>query len=354
MSPLFVPGSRAPPFDPREFRINDTSINVISEPLESYANMTLYGVSRFYNSRMLWHCVMDSLYPTYWTMTTYTGHIMDADWTHKSNPNYGRYIDKNNDIMVMDNFGGTDLYFLRALSDNPIIQWREWKSQKCYRNAVLGIRKTDEKASDDNALRRDGLIVKYHIDKDGVRGLRKHMLEWAETSVENCEPSGQKPLVLVVGRKPRTENDLKRKIINFDDLFNATRELCPDCDVQTIDFQKYDKKGQLRFTCNVSAIIGVHGSGLIHGAWMRPSTEAHPTAIVEIFPYKYTCRDWYYQQTQINGQEYYPIYTLHLNQSRWDKHNNPEKVERCHTLEDECLRNRCHNFLRDQSMIIMD
>jgi hypothetical protein len=52
------------------------------------------------------------------------------------------------------------------------------------------------------------------------------------------------------------------------------------------------------------------------------------------------------------GVEYYDVKTLSLNQSSWAVGHNPAKVERCHTLEGECLRPRCHDFLRDQSIIV--
>jgi hypothetical protein len=44
------------------------------------------------------------------------------------------------------------------------------------------------------------------------------------------------------------------------------------------------------------------------------------------------------------------VHTLSVNQSSWEKFHNATKVKRCHTQEGECLRGRCHDFLRNQSI----
>ncbi|KAK8871105.1 hypothetical protein M9Y10_009018 [Tritrichomonas musculus] len=163
-----------------------------------------------------------------------------------------------------------------------------------------------------------------------------------------CEPSSSSPLVLIIKRK--TEKEIRR-LINHDEIVNVTKSLCPFCEVREIELQKYDKYGQIRVTCGASLIAGVHGSGLTHAMWMKPSTEENPTALFEFLPYKYTCRHWYQQMCETFGVQYYPIYTNFLNQSRWEPGHNATKVNRCHTNDGECERGRCHDFLRDQSII---
>lgn len=341
---FLVPGFRAPPNDPQRFRITKDRIAVSTEPFGEYKNITGVIGSRFYNSRMLWHCTMDSLFPTYWTMTSYTSNITDSDWGHEENPNYGIEFDNTSEIVVFDDFGSTALYFLRALSDRPPVLIG--RARKCYRNVILGLRKSSKNAESKD---EHSLTMRYDIDPQGVRGLRRVMLEWANTSEENCVPSKENPYILVIHRRGTEE---KRRIINADELINATKEMCPKCNVSEVDLQTFDKKGQVRAVCKASALIGAHGSGLTHVAWLRPTTNNHPTTLIELFPYKYTCRDWYEQEANTSRVGYIAIHTLHLNQSRWESWHNKDKVARCHTLEGECLRGRCHDFLRDQSMIV--
>jgi hypothetical protein len=213
---------------------------------------------------------------------------------------------------------------------------------------VLGLRKS-EKTPTLNRPGRDNLLLPYEIDPDGVDGMREEMLTLAETTAESCQPSPEEPRVLIIHRKINRE---KRRIVNIDEVFQATVEMCPHCVVQIVDFQTFDKNGQVRLTCDASVLIGMHGSGLIHAGWINPSTPDLPAAVVEFFPFQYTCRTWYAQYAKMLRIQHYPVYTLNLNQSRWDPWHNETKVARCHTNEGECLRGRCHDFLRDQSSVV--
>jgi hypothetical protein len=346
--PVFlVPGARAPPFDPSEYRVKGSMIRTSRQTKRAFVDVTGFFGSRFYNTRMLWHNVMDSLFPTYWTMTTYASQRFGSEWG-ETGDGYGRIINHTNEILVYDDAGAVALFYLKALSENPIQQfWERWPA-KCYRRIVLGLRKSERVAMDVHN-ERDGLLLRYEIDPDGISGMRKEMLEFAGTSVEKCEPSIERPLVLIIERKTKQQI---RKILNPEDFIQATQDLCPGCEVRTVDLQEFDKLGQVRFTCNASVLIGVHGSGLIHAGWMRRSADRTPTSIIELLPFHYTCRDWYHQYARMLGMEYIAVYTLNQNQSRWEPWHNASKVERCQTLPDECFRIRCHDFLRDQSIIV--
>jgi hypothetical protein len=98
----------------------------------------------------------------------------------------------------------------------------------------------------------------------------------------------------------RTTQEIRR-ITNENYVVNATRELCPFCDVQVVDFEGMNSIEQIRFSCGISLLVGVHGSGLTHVAWMKPSSEKQPTGVVEFFPYKYNCRNWYEQCAKAFG-----------------------------------------------------
>ena len=339
---FLVPGSRAPPNDPQEFRITKERIVVMPELSDEFENVTGVIGSRFYNSRMLWHCAMDSLAPTFWTMTSFSSNVTDSEWGHEENEAYGMAIDRTSELVVFDNFGSTALFYLRALTKRPplLIGSR----RRCYRTAILGLRKTSANAEFQDER---SLMVRYDIDPQGVRGLRGVMLEWA--GLNKCVPSKSNPLVMIINRRT---NEEKRRILNFDELINSTKEMCPICNVTAIDLQDYDKQGQVRVVCGASALIGAHGSGLTHVAWMNPSSAEFPTTLIELFPYKYTCRNWYEREANMARVGYIAVHTLNINQSRWASWHNEEKVARCHTLEGECERGRCHDFLRDQSIIV--
>jgi hypothetical protein len=175
------------------------------------------------------------------------------------------------------------------------------------------------------------------------------MLEFADASADECQPDPRRPRVVVIRRPSEFEI---RRILNENALVEAARELCSFCEVQIVEFEEMMMNDQLKFTCGTSLLIEIHGSGLIHAAWMNSSTPERPTAVVEFFPYKYNCRTWYKQCANTFGIQHFAIHTQNVNQSRWEKFHNHTKVERCHTLDDECMRGRCHDFLRDQSIYV--
>jgi hypothetical protein len=287
---------------------------------------------------MLWHNVMDYLYPLFWTMTTFFS---------QDNEKYGSWINLTNQVHSYDDDGGVGLFFIESLTNNQVTYGRSDVAIKhCYKNAVLGMRKFSRPFMWEMA--RSGLVLPYDLDPVGVTGVRKYMLKRAGTSEETCKPSTSSPVVYLIGR---TGQEGVRRILNDELVFNATKEMCPSCAVSVVDFQQWDKLGQVLAACNASVLIGIHGSGLVHANWMARSNETNPTAIIEFLPYLYTCRNWYKVMAETIGVEYFAIQTLSLNQSRWAVGHNPTKVHRCHTLEGECFRPRCHDFLRDQSII---
>ena len=378
---FLIPGSKPPPFDREEQRITADKINVISNPNDyTFKNVPVQLTSRYFNIRMLWHNIMDLLVPTFWTMTSHYAKVKSEKWGSNENipystaiNKYGYDINRSYDIIMYDNEGPYSLFYIKALSDHDLILGSRIKKPRCYQNAYIGLRKTEFEPTLERR-QREGLTYQYYIDPEGILGLRKIMLRAADTDCD-CSPSIQKPIVIIIKRKQpkpsepkledinatfRNNNETKitqenneiRKIINMDEVVNATKKLCPFCDVQEIDLQKFDKLGQIRYTCNATMLIGMHGSGLTHGVWLKPSTPENPTAVVEFVPYKFTCKDWYKQMSELFRVQYYAIHTNNINQSRWASWHDPNKVERCHTGEDECKRMRCHDFLRDQSIIV--
>jgi hypothetical protein len=343
-SVLIVTSARPPPFDPIENRITKDRIGIVRSATSPFVDYPGLLMSRFFNDRMLWHNVADSLIPAYWTMTSFYSNVTNTRWKQNGNKRYGLEIDHDTAIILYDTFGTTGLFFLKALSDRPIVRLEKGSPNQCHRNMVLGLRKSEIKP---NLTSGDGrnLVHPYQIDPVGVRGLRKEILTVAATNETACLRSGP-PIVLIVQR-----NRTARSLLNVQEVFNATIGLCPTCDVRLIDFQQFDKYGQVRYCCNVSAVIGIHGSGLVHSAWLQPSTPESPSGLIEFFPYKYDCRDWYAQLAAIVGIQYIPVYTLHANQSRWEPTINASRMLACQ-MGNECMRGRCHDYLRDQSISV--
>lgn len=342
-----IPGARAPPYDVKDSRIKSIHLRYIETNFTAFSNTTAVIGNRYYNSGMMWHALMDGIFPIYWTMSTYASNITDNEWGHEENENYGIMIDKDAEFIMWDKFDIRDIIYLDALF-HTMVKYDSSSLNRCYRNAILGLRKNERNPIDVKKNRSD-LLLPYEIDPRGVRGLRSHMIRWAGGSVADHEPSMQHPLVLLITRDIQ---NLRRALLNPHDVINATRKMCPHCDIRETVLEDMTYEDQVLLTSKASVIMGVHGSGLTHVGWMKPSEKHTPTAMIELIPYKYTCRDWFEQASKIAGVEYYAVHTLDIEHSRWNTGHNSTKVHRCHTAEGECLRKRCHDFLRDQSIIV--
>lgn len=348
---FIIPGARTPPFDPDHDRFKKGKIQYNYREVKAddgiWVKENTFVVGRFFNHMMLWHLIMDFITPIYWTLTSVHAKMFSDDWSVEKDPGYGTEFDQNNRIHVYDEFPKFQMEFISALTNHSIVFLRKTDDCYCYKSVVLGLRKS-EKNPVYTRRKRDGLRVPYQIDPYGVKGLRQRMLNFSNVE-EDCIPNIQNPKVIIIQRKG---SKIIRSILNVDDVYNLTKEMCPFCNITVMDFNSMSKRKQIAFMCDVSLLIGIHGSGLTHGMWMHPSTNDYPTALVEMFPYKYECRNWYQQLATIARIQYIPIYTTSINNSRWDPWHNLTKVQRCHTQEGECERGRCHDFLRDQSIIV--
>jgi hypothetical protein len=209
---FFVPGARPPPFDPVDFRITADMIRTSRNTDREFSDIPAFFGSRFYNTRMLWHNVMDSVFPTYWTMTTYYSGIFDEQWGHKENARYGTTINRTNEILLFDNSGSVALFFLKALSVHPIRLLEGFWPSRCYRCLVLGLRKS-ERSSRTHLSEQDMLLVPYELDPDGVRGVRRELLEFAGADPDLCKPSIETPVVLIVHRSWMSVGKLRNDLV---------------------------------------------------------------------------------------------------------------------------------------------
>lgn len=342
-----IPGARPPPYDVKETRIKSIHLRYIDSNFTEFSNATAVIGSRYYNQGMMWHILMDGIVPIYWTMSTYASGIMDNDWGHPESDSYGVALDHSAEFIMWDNFDMRGIIYLDSLF-HTMIRYDSPSFSKCYRNAILGLRK-NEKNPIDTKKNRSNLLLPYEIDPRGVRGLRAHMIRWAGSKVMTYEPSKAHPVVLFI---IRSNVGLRRALLNSGDVISAVKKMCPNCEIRETLLEQMSYEEQVLAAAQASVIMGVHGSGLSHVNWMKPSSPEQPSGLIEFIPYKYTCRNWFEQAARVASVEYYGIHTPDVNHSRWEDWHNATKVERCQTEEGECLRIRCHDFLRDQSIIV--
>jgi hypothetical protein len=137
----------------------------------------------------------------------------------------------------------------------------------------------------------------------------------------------------------------KRHLVNKMELVNATRKWCPECLVDHFYASNETVRDQLNFVCNASILIGIHGGGLAHMLFQQPSTPDAPTAVIEILPYRYSCRNWYRFAAITAHVRYFRWINPYLNNSLPFRGS---KMSPCFTGNEPCMSDQCHDLLRDQ------
>jgi len=273
--------------------------------------------SRYFNNQMLWHNVVDCLIPVFVTAKT-------------NNLSFS-----NTKILLYDNFGKYGLYYLKMLSSIDIISK---KSKICVRECIVGLQKYPRFFNSISKIQ-----FNYTINPETVVGLREYILNHSVIA-----PDPKRPKIVIVSRKDLSS----RVIINKQQLFESIKFHYPSARVHLLELETMDKLSQAKFISDASVLIGIHGSGLTHVLWMSPSSAESPTALLEILPYKYTCRNWYEMLAKAAKVKYFPIHTTSINNSTWKNTTNTQKINKCFASEQECLNPKCHDFLRDQSVTI--
>ena len=325
------PSSHSPPYNRRESTIGRKNIKVITTNNninKDWSNATGIISARYYNHMMLWHNLMDFVVPIYAT-------IQNSSYTDEGK--------ENCQVVVYDNDGKFGLFYARPICpNNEIIPG--FSSDECFKKIIIGNIKHIDKQNESK------INLHYNIKHDQIKGMRQKFLK--EMNKTECKVDQKHPKIAIIMRKQKKDKEQKRMILNIDEVVNETKKICPKCSVEKIDLQSMSKQDQVRYACDLSLLVGIHGSGLIHALWMEESTKEHRTAMVEILPYMYNCRDWYHKLADMAGVDYIPIRTKKLNQSRWPEWHNPDKVKKCHSDKNLCTQGSCHDFLRDQSVIV--
>ena len=162
---------------------------------------------------------------------------------------------------------------------------------------------------------------------------------------EKCEPDPKHPRIVIAFR-----NSTMRDIVNQDELTEFIRSICPNCIVDPYVYGGESFGEQMLRYCNASILLSIHGSQLSHMVWMKIGDVTKPTAVIEIKPYKYDCRDWYEQIANGAGIKYYQWINPNRSNTRTGRSERPgfsrSQYETCASGKSSCLA--CHDYLRDQ------
>lgn len=345
-------GSRYYPYDIIESRYSNQTIHILSSFPSNYItiNEQTLITTRPYNIRMLFHNIVDFVIPLYTTITSFQNQIFNFDFNYSndsilSHPLFG-YINQTFSIYLWDQHSDKyNLFYAKYLSLKPI----EFISTQpiYFKNAILGLLKTEKEHSNKSS---SSINRMYEFDSLALHGFREYFLEHIQKNQTFIKEKVKKsPIITIIQRKTDKE---ERRIININEVENATKEECPFCKVNVVDLQKYNKNQQVLLIAQTSLLIGVHGSALAHLVWMHPTDSLHHTGVIEILPYMYTCRNWYQKLANGFGVWYSALNTKNISQSRWDSFHNITKVKKCHANTSSCYSGSCNEFLKSQSVII--
>ncbi|KAK8893307.1 hypothetical protein M9Y10_021724 [Tritrichomonas musculus] len=371
--PFLTLGARSPPFDRSEGRLIYEP-SVIHEPLSKipgeivhYSSTPLcYIMSRFYNSIMLWHTTFDFLVPAFHMFDKFEKNekpsiTNNSNKNEKSkNPlpkNSTSGNDQNNRYLFIRDFE-VDAYpeLIKTLSNHKIIfLYNDFVTRK-FDRVIVGIEKLEINPS--SARPGEGMFnIKYNFTKETAPNLRSSVLSALSIKEDPIDPFS--PLILIIERKDTSH----RFFVNIDDIEEYLLSRCDFCRVKRIDYTNENFTSQAGLTNRASVLIGVHGSGLANCLWMHPSTEKAPTAMIELFPNGYSCRDWFHGAANVSRVEYYSVMGKKDREKikivKKDKFKNStfddsekEKLNYCKSHQELCSTTLCHDLLRDQNVTI--
>lgn len=312
-SPLLVLGARSPPYDKKRDRIYSIKVEIdrnktIPENRVIHNETTQY-VSTYYNMQMLFHSLFDFSLPLFYTFLA----IPDLKYKLK------RVAIPNDADFPMNK------KFVQAFVDS----FGRIKRNHCYKDLIVGMEKVKDQET--GKLYQFPYNFTYHY--------HPYILEKFEIIKNRSEITKlipKKPIILFSGRKTN-----RRSLSNYDELFERMKnEFSEKFDIEKIFYEEHDMATQIEKTYKSSIMIGIHGSGLSHVCWMRPGT-----VMVEIFPYRFDCRDWYERTTNVSAVKYFKYVPK-------DEEESPgasQAVKDCWNKTPKCEGN-CLDLLRDQNI----
>lgn len=283
---------------------------------------------RWFGMQHFWHTMFDYTVPLYWT----------------ANLNGG--VNRSDRIFTIDeNTSKKGYMFLEAFSNYPAVNIRtnESGNMTCWNDAIVGFPKTEFEIQEEKWP--DALNLPYEFPREAFAGFRDHMISYyagEDVFKDQCNPDKKHPRIVVQARKSP-----KRHIVNNEELISAMKRWCPKCNIDVTYSENQTFAEQLTFVCNASMIVSIHGSGLSHMVWMKTDDPKIHSALIEILPYGYDCRDWYKQIANGCGVKYYSWMNNKLANTKSGRKPN-KNYKKCLKKEIKCLTDKCHDLLRDQ------
>jgi hypothetical protein len=281
----------------------------------------------------LWHSLFDYTLPLYWIAKLNGG------------------VNRSNRIFLIDeNTSKKGYQFISAFTihEVPNIKVNEVQyNNTCWKDIVLGFPKSEYNVTPEK-WDSSNLQLPYEYPLDAFLGFREHMISHycgPELMQNNCEPDPVNPRVMVVFR-----NATMRDIVNKQELLDGLKDWCPHCRIDSFIYDNHSYCEQMKYFCNGSILISMHGSQLSHMVWMKVGDPKKATSVIEILPYMYTCRDWYQQIANGAQIKYFDWVNTHR-ENTWSGRPASPNYERCLRGEMPCLGD-CHDFLRDQPTIV--
>lgn len=332
-APFIIPGSRAAPYDRTVDRLvyeplvtqstvkwYMSFINISSKNI--YYNIS-YITGRFFNSMMLWHTLFDFMVPLYQMILKIEPEQRNHPW------------DTSRNIFLIDNEHPSFWNLITSLSDN-IMNIRNDITPRFFERLILGLEKTDQNP---DPFRTSQMMPHFSYDfkKRSISQFRHIVFQHFNLSIKENIPNYAHPTILLIKRSKS-----KRDIVNHDEIKKYILSQCSYCNVKIINFANLAIHQQLKEVARASVLMGIHGSGLSHVLWLKPSDFKKKTFLVEFLPFGYWCRDWYEVGANAVGVDYYSV----MNQ--YPPLNMSKDLQYCLKDHDNCLISGCNEELRDQ------
>jgi len=317
-NPLLSLSAKQPPTDNVFLRINSSQIQTIkSLPSDTITYMPhSHLLVNIPNPGMLWHVFYDFLLPL----------VKTLDLPNKFDHERRLFFMPHSSFMITP--------LLEYIVKN---KWKVLNSPMCFSHLSLGVKKVTylheywKEPIHPPHLWRDAI---YDFDYHSISKLQSLVLK----GIGYMEENSSKPLLIVVQRNAKT-----RVLKNFQDIVSVLKRVFIGFDILEIDFEKMKLNEQIRLSARASIIVGAHGSGLAHQIWMRKGS-----GTIEIFPYKFTCRDWYEKAAIAGGlkyMSYFPDSTLESPDSSPEMHQ-------CWSGKINCLSLLCLDRLLSQNISV--
>ncbi|OHS95576.1 hypothetical protein TRFO_10481 [Tritrichomonas foetus] len=323
--PFLVPGPRAPPFDKDSDRLVIEPVVVqfstLTFPKELIpVNEFVHYYGTFHNFYQLWHMLFDFMIPLY----NFINLLNRSDSTSQ------RLIFLKSDGVF------TYSSLMKIFTKFPVNVLDLEQRSLLLHQGTLGIEKLEENPIESREY-EDSILFHYNFNRSTAFGMREKVLKVLNID-ENEVGNNNKPYVLVVDRGSNS-----RTITNIKHIYNHIVETCPFCDVELARFHHMSIEKQIHKVSRASVLVGLHGSGLAHVLWMQESRANHTTHLIEVLPYKYTCRNWYHTAADVAGVEYHSV----MNKKPPNVVSRNELIT-CYENDNLCPILMCHDHLRDQ------